>query len=71
MRAGDIERDASGKLLREPDDDLVDVRIVDVLVELLRGDLRRRGRRHDRGLEHAVAVGVVLVRDGRSDGQTR
>jgi hypothetical protein len=71
MRTGDVERDPPGELLREPHDDFVDVRIVDVRVELLRGDLCRGGRRHDRGLEHAVAVGVVLVRHGRSDGQTR
>src|SRR5207245_7120071 len=68
MRGGDVERDAPGKLLRESHDDFVDVRIVDVRVELLSRDLRRGGRPPDRGLEPAGAGCVVLVRQGRSDG---
>ena len=33
-RAGDVEADAAGELPREPDDELVDERVVQVLVEL-------------------------------------
>ena len=67
MRCGEVERDPARKLLREPHDEFVDKRILQVLVELRGGDTRRSGRRHDCGFKYAVAVRVVLVRYRRSD----